>query len=76
MGWVLLFWLRPWFSGSWNEFWHDVNSLDLFFIALYLVLIICLIILRCIIKDAEEDLTAIMKLKDGSETHLGNRDVK
>lgn len=54
----------------------SVNSWDFILIGLFLFLIICLIILKCIIKDAEEDLTAIMKLKDGSETHLSNQDVK
>ena len=42
---------------------------------IFLFLIISLIILRCIIKDAEEDLTAIAKLKDKSDTHVGNPDV-
>lgn len=41
---------------------------------IFLFLVVCLIILKCIIKDAEEDFAAIMKLKDKTETHIGNPD--
>ena len=56
--------------------WMEVNSWDFFLICIFLFLIICLIMLKCIIRDAEEDLAAIMKSKDESDTHVGNPDVK
>ena len=54
----------------------EVSSLDFFFICIFSFLVICLIMLKCIIKDAEEDLTAIMKLKGESETHFENPNLK
>ncbi len=42
----------------------------------FVFLILCLVILKCIIRDAEEDLAAIMKMKDESKTHIRNPDVK
>ena len=50
------------------HFWY---FWDYFFICLFLFWIVCLVILKCIILDAEEDLAAIMRLNDGSETQLG-----
>ncbi len=49
---------------------------DFIFIGIFLFLILCLIMLKCMIRDAEEDLAALMKRMDGSETHVGNTGVK
>ena len=76
-GGILFFRLYPWvIASSWDFFWMSLSSWDFIFAGTFLVLMICLIMLKCIIKDAEEDLTAIMKLKNDSETHFGNRDMK
>ena len=52
------------------------HSWDFFFLCIFLFLILCLIMLKTIIKDAEEDLSALLKLKDKFETHLENLDAK
>lgn len=54
----------------------EFHSWDFFFLCMFLFLILCLIMLKAIIKDAEEDLSALLKLKDKFETHLENLDAK
>lgn len=54
----------------------NVDSGDFVFIGIFLFLIVCLIMLKCIIKDAEEDLAALAKLKDGTGTHFGDQNTK
>ncbi len=44
------------------------GTCDFTFVGIFLFLIIYLIMLKCVITDAEEDLTAIMKLVNESET--------
>ncbi len=56
--------------------WMEIRSWDFFFICIFLFLVLCLIMLKCINRDAEEDLAAIMKSKDESEVHIGNPDKK
>lgn len=56
--------------------WIQKIELNPWVICVFLILLLCLILLKCIIRDAEEDLAAIMKLKEESETHLGKPDAK
>lgn len=42
----------------------------------FLFLVVCLVILKCIILDAEEDLEALLKLKEEPEAQIGRPDAK